>query len=466
MPVLPATWTPGICAEVPVPYSHHRDHHLLDLVGHLGAGDVHEAAGAGGRAGWGSAGGRPSRSSPPRRSSPAAWPAPAPCPIAEEPTARSSPMCSPTGSCSRPRRGSRLGWLKPNRSAIATSRLAPSLAPSGANTELHDTANAFRKRAAAGLAAGVLQRVAARSSPRSRWGTRCPSVTMSAWSAAGGGDDLHRRAGRLQRRERRSRRAPAARRCAGSSPPSRRTGRRARRPRRARSRARSWSCTGWAGTGAAVARTRRPASSVPPGVPGSRSWKMRSSPSRPTLASAGIAAAPRRWRLRPAGIGPTVPTIWPATSGIGEVRSGPCASGVPSLASSVPRGGSDDVAMQPLAGAQPGEQQRVGEVDAGPGPDPVSGTSSVSCSVPHSLVWTTIDTGIASPLRPATCSGAHRRPGRGVAARSTAAGEPALAHLRPCETRVEQRVHLHVIAVMPGGHIARHHRALLVARAH
>ena len=36
------------------------------------------------------------------------------------------------------------GWLKPNRSAIATSRLAPSLTPSGANTELQETANAFR----------------------------------------------------------------------------------------------------------------------------------------------------------------------------------------------------------------------------------------------------------------------------------------------------------------------------------
>ena len=35
------------------------------------------------------------------------------------------------------------GWLKPNRSAIATSRLAPSLAPSGAKTLLQETANAF-----------------------------------------------------------------------------------------------------------------------------------------------------------------------------------------------------------------------------------------------------------------------------------------------------------------------------------
>ena len=35
-------------------------------------------------------------------------------------------------------------WLKPNRSAMSTRRLAPSFAPSGANTELQDTAKAFR----------------------------------------------------------------------------------------------------------------------------------------------------------------------------------------------------------------------------------------------------------------------------------------------------------------------------------
>ena len=37
------------------------------------------------------------------------------------------------------------GWLKPNRSAVATSRAPPSFAPSGANTELHETANAFSR---------------------------------------------------------------------------------------------------------------------------------------------------------------------------------------------------------------------------------------------------------------------------------------------------------------------------------
>ena len=35
------------------------------------------------------------------------------------------------------------GWLKPNRSAVARNRLAPTLTPSGPNTELHETANAF-----------------------------------------------------------------------------------------------------------------------------------------------------------------------------------------------------------------------------------------------------------------------------------------------------------------------------------
>ena len=33
-----------------------------------------------------------------------------------------------------------MGWLKPNRSAVAASLGPPTLAPSGANTELHDCA--------------------------------------------------------------------------------------------------------------------------------------------------------------------------------------------------------------------------------------------------------------------------------------------------------------------------------------
>ncbi len=65
-----------------------------------------------------------------------------PWPIAEEPTASASPICSPTGS-GPAAPGIEDGWLKPNCSAIATSRCAPTLAPSGANTELQETANAF-----------------------------------------------------------------------------------------------------------------------------------------------------------------------------------------------------------------------------------------------------------------------------------------------------------------------------------
>jgi len=34
-------------------------------------------------------------------------------------------------------------WSNPNARAISTRRRAPSLAPSGANTELHDTVNAY-----------------------------------------------------------------------------------------------------------------------------------------------------------------------------------------------------------------------------------------------------------------------------------------------------------------------------------
>ena len=37
--------------------------------------------------------------------------------------------------------GTGAGWLKPNRSATSTRRLAPSFTPSGAKTELQDSAN-------------------------------------------------------------------------------------------------------------------------------------------------------------------------------------------------------------------------------------------------------------------------------------------------------------------------------------
>ena len=84
--------------------------------------------------------GRAGRSSP--RRSPSAAPSPARGP-GRSPTSRPrgrrrSPR--PAGSCSSPRPAMPGSRLKPKRSATSTRRLAPSCAPSGANTELHDSA--------------------------------------------------------------------------------------------------------------------------------------------------------------------------------------------------------------------------------------------------------------------------------------------------------------------------------------
>ena len=65
--------------------------------------------------------------------------------MAEEPTASASPIVAAEGIVLSAAPGNGGGWLKPNRSAAPTSRAPPSLAPRGANTELQETANAFRK---------------------------------------------------------------------------------------------------------------------------------------------------------------------------------------------------------------------------------------------------------------------------------------------------------------------------------
>ena len=64
-----------------------------------------------------------------------------PWPIAVEPTARSSPISPAAGIVERAAPISCGSLLKPNRSAAATSRSAPSSAPTGANTELQECAN-------------------------------------------------------------------------------------------------------------------------------------------------------------------------------------------------------------------------------------------------------------------------------------------------------------------------------------
>ena len=67
-----------------------------------------------------------------------------PCPIALEPTARSSPISAAAGIVEGAAPASPGSSLKPKRSAAATSRFAPSSAPSGAKTELHECAKLLR----------------------------------------------------------------------------------------------------------------------------------------------------------------------------------------------------------------------------------------------------------------------------------------------------------------------------------
>ncbi len=79
-----------------------------------------------------------------------------------------------------------------------------------------------------------------------------------------------------------------------------------------------------------------PAHSRPPGRPASRSGRS----ARVRRGRPRRRAGSRRRRNCVAsmrGIGPSVPTIWPATSGIGELRSGPCASGVAVVGQQRPR---------------------------------------------------------------------------------------------------------------------------------
>ena len=142
VPVLPATTTPGICAEVPVPYCTTAtiicwtSWATLALVTRTKRGRWWAS-----RVGIGR---RPPIAIVAATSVISSGVAcTRPCPIAEEPTARSSPIELADGIVLSAAPGIEVGWLKPKRSAVATSRLAPSLTPSGANTELHDTANAL-----------------------------------------------------------------------------------------------------------------------------------------------------------------------------------------------------------------------------------------------------------------------------------------------------------------------------------
>src|SRR3954451_16255444 len=144
VPVLPATATPGIWACTPVPSRTTQTIRQRTVRATLGA-TTRVVGAARGLAGSASVsfGSRPCRPiADATRTICSAVACTRPCPIAEEPTARSSPISEARGIALVAAPGISGAWLKPKRSAILTSRVAPSVAPSGANTELHDTANA------------------------------------------------------------------------------------------------------------------------------------------------------------------------------------------------------------------------------------------------------------------------------------------------------------------------------------
>ena len=92
-----------------------------------------------------------------------------PCPIALEPTARSSPISAAAGIVDGAAPASPGSSLKPKRSAAATSRFAPSSAPSGAKTELHECAK-------------LLRSVPPQNSPLAFW-ISTPSISVRSWIA-------------------------------------------------------------------------------------------------------------------------------------------------------------------------------------------------------------------------------------------------------------------------------------------
>src|SRR3954447_25125634 len=140
VPVLPATLTPGTAAPTPVPpVTTARMKRAITAAVRVLAARVslpwapRESTGATRR---------------PRRPMVAATVASSsgvastlPWPIADEPTARSSPISSGAGIVERAAPTGPGFWLKPKRSAVSTRRRAPTFAPSGANTELQESAN-------------------------------------------------------------------------------------------------------------------------------------------------------------------------------------------------------------------------------------------------------------------------------------------------------------------------------------
>ena len=283
-----------------------------------------------------------------------------PWPIADEPTARSSPISSAAGIVERAAPRGPGSWLKPKRSAVLTSCSAPSLAPSGAKTELQESAKDCRS-------------VPPQDSPWAFWsstpsivaavwtGNLAPGLTTPSSSAPASVMILNVEPGGWGA-EKATPESPSTSPVVGFStamPP--------KRPASASTAARWMSGSIAARTsapafGSVRATTRAPARRMPPGVPDSRSSNSRSSPLSPTGAPSGT---PRRASssARSGGAGPTRPATSAASGPRSESRSGPLASGVPSRARIAPRAPSVVVRCSRSPCAQAGEHERRAPVD-------------------------------------------------------------------------------------------------------
>ena len=228
-----------------------------------------------------------------------------PWPIADEPTARSSPISSAAGIVERAAPSGPGSWLKPKRSAVSTSRFGPELGAERREDGVAGVREGLPQRAAAGLAVGVLELDALeRGLGLDReLGPRLDHLRLER---ARERDDLERRAGRLGSGERDAREPEhlaawraAARRC-------RRSGPRAPRPRRAGCRGRSRSARRRRRAARRGRRRARRRAGCRPGVPDRRSSNSRSSPLSPTGAPSGT---PRRASssARSGGAGPDAP---------------------------------------------------------------------------------------------------------------------------------------------------------------
>ena len=349
-------------------------------------------------------------------------------PIAVEPTASSPWICAAGGRVLSAAPAIPGGWLKPNRSAVATSRAAPSFTPSGANTELHDTANASTRvpphSSPLALCSSTPSSVASVASANVLRGLATPAcstpLTVTILNVDPGGCSA-------------SKAMPATASTwplAGSSaitppywPPSALTAAlcnvgeivvRTVLPARGATLASTRSLPAVAVLAVAVPVVAVPvvgdwpagawtASSSPPGVPRRRSSSASSRPLTPTIALPGTPCASSAWRL-PAGIGPTSPATASAAAPSGELRcpaalAGPSASADPLRASSAALGGSSVRLLNTSPARRPGKASERDHATRSP---PSSGSATtgslkLSARVPHSRVRTRTGTTSTPP---------------------------------------------------------------------